>query len=294
MRINPGDMVKIAEAGMNTKFMEGAREVPTTWNSIADLVQSTQAVETYPWLGNIPNFSEFEGERKRRKFSEYSTAITNVPFETTVAVKRILLATEQYGKLNNLAQQMGRRFPAFLEKKVYNLLEAASTTTGYDGQYVVDTDHSEGNSGNQSNKGTSALDATSFATGRAAMMNFKDDQGEPMGISPNLLVVPPALGDTARKLLVAVELAGAGTNVQRGQADILESPWLTDANNWYLLDTRFEKPIIVQELEELEVGFQGPESHVGWNRAEYEYGAYWSGGFGFGDWRHIYGAIVSG
>src|SRR4051812_17195639 len=112
MRHNIGDLVKIAQPGMNTKFLEGASQVPTTWNRIADLVPSTQAVETYPWLGNIPNFSEFEGERKRRKMSEYNLTIANIPFESTVAVKRMLLATEQYGKLNNLAQQMGRRFPA--------------------------------------------------------------------------------------------------------------------------------------------------------------------------------------
>lgn len=293
MRHNIGDMVKIATPGMNTKFMEGARELNTSWNQIADLVPSTQAVETYPWLGNIPNFSEFEGERKRRKMSEYSTAIANVPFESTIAVKRILLATEQYGKLNTLAQQMGRRFPAFLEKKVYQTLESAATTTGYDGQYVVDTDHSEGSSGTQSNKGTTALSASSFATARAAMMSFKDDQGEPTGVTPNVIVVPPGLGDTARQILNATELSGGGTNVQVGQATVVESAWLSDTNNWYLLDTTLDKPIIVQELEELEVGFQGPDSHVGWNRAEFEYGAYWSGGFGFGDWRRIYGSIVA-
>lgn len=293
MRHNIGDIVKLTQPGMNTKFMEGAKEVETTWSRIADLVPSTQISETYPWLGNIPNFSEFQGERKRRKMSEYSFSILNVPYESTIAIKRQLLATEQYGKLNNLAQQMGRRFPAFLEKQVYALLEAAATTTGYDGQFVVDTDHAEGNSGTQSNKGTTALGAASFSTARATMMLFKDDQGEPLGINPNLLLVPAGLGDTAREILKATELTGGATNVRAGQADILESAWLTDTNNWYLLDTRLDKPIVIQELEELEVGFQGPESHIGWNRAEYEYGAYWDGGFGFADWRRIYGAIVA-
>lgn len=293
MRINPGDIVKLAQPGMNTKFMEGAREVPTTWDRVADLVQSTQATETYPWLGNIPTFSEFEGERKRRKVSEFSLTIANVPFESTIAVKRMMLATEQYGKLNQLAQQMGRQFPAFLEKKVYGLLETASTTTGYDGQYVVDTDHSEGNSGTQSNKGTTALDASALATGISTMMTFKDDQGNPTGINPTLLVVPPALEKTALELVKATTVSAGGENVLAGRVEVLVNPYLADTNNWYLIDARFNKPIIVQELEELEVGFQGPESHVGWNRAEYEYGAYWSGGFGFGDWRQIYGAIVA-
>lgn len=292
MRASPGEIIKLATPGMNTKFMEGAREVPTTWNRIADLVPSTQATETYPWLGNIPNFSAFEGERKRRKFAEYNFSITNIPYETTVAVDRILLATEQYGKLNGLAQKMGRRFPVFLEKNVWALLETAATTTGYDGQYIVDVDHSEGNSGTQSNKTTSALDATTFAAGRAAMMQFKDDQGEISGMNANLLIVPPQLETTALAIVKADTVSTGGTNVNQGLAEVVVVPWLADTNNWYLVDARMDKPIIVQELEGLEVGFQGPDSYVGWNRAEYEYGAYWAGGFGFADWRTIYGGIV--
>ncbi|MDF7746166.1 Mu-like prophage major head subunit gpT family protein, partial [Klebsiella pneumoniae] len=79
----------------------------------------------------------------------------------------------------------------------------------YDGKYFLDTDHPVG-SGVASNKCTKALSAASFATAqesygeaRSAMRDIKDDEGENMRIRQGLLVVPPALEETANYLMTA-------------------------------------------------------------------------------------------
>ena len=67
------------------------------------------------------------------------------------------------------------------------------------------------------------LDATHYGAARAAMRSFKADGGRPLGITPNLLVVPPALEAQALKLVVKDADNG---NEWAGSAKVLVCPWL--------------------------------------------------------------------
>lgn len=68
-----------------------------------------------------------------------------------------------------------------------------------------------------------ALTAATYGAARAAMRGFKADGGRPLGIRPNLLVVPSSLEATARKLLVKDENGG---NEWAGSAELLVSDWI--------------------------------------------------------------------
>ena len=70
------------------------------------------------------------------------------------------------------------------------------------------------------------LNATTYSAARAAMHQFQADSGRPLGIMPNLLVIPPTLETKARELINAERLANGATNVWRGTAEVLMSPWL--------------------------------------------------------------------
>ena len=75
------------------------------------------------------------------------------------------------------------------------------------------------------------LNATNYATARAAMMAYHNDEGVPLGIIPNLLVVPPGLEAAGKSLVenqyTAVTGAGMQDNVWKGTANLLVVPWLT-------------------------------------------------------------------
>ncbi len=71
-----------------------------------------------------------------------------------------------------------------------------------------------------------SLDATAYAAARAAMRGMKGDHGRPLGLKPNLLVVPPSLEETALEILNAERNAAGATNVWRGTAELLVSDWL--------------------------------------------------------------------
>lgn len=70
------------------------------------------------------------------------------------------------------------------------------------------------------------LNATNYAAARSAMMAFKSDAGSPLGVRPNLLVVPPSLESAAFEVLKAERDAAGATNVYRDTADLLVTPWL--------------------------------------------------------------------
>lgn len=71
-----------------------------------------------------------------------------------------------------------------------------------------------------------ALNAANYGIGRAALMNMKGDYGRPLGIKPNLLVVPPSLESAALKILNNEHAAGGETNEWKGTAELLVVPWL--------------------------------------------------------------------
>ena len=69
-----------------------------------------------------------------------------------------------------------------------------ASTNGADGVGLCSTAHpySPANTGTtQSNEGTYALTIDNLDTVRQAMRNFTDDKGQLLGVSPDLLLVPP-------------------------------------------------------------------------------------------------------
>jgi phage major head subunit gpT-like protein len=77
-----------------------------------------------------------------------------------------------------------------------------------------------------------SLNATNYATARAAMMALANAEGRPLGIQPHLLLVPPSLEAQAREILQAQFIigdptaGGSKTNIWQGTADLLVVPEL--------------------------------------------------------------------
>ena len=70
------------------------------------------------------------------------------------------------------------------------------------------------------------LNGANYAIARAAIQNMKGDGGRPLGLVPNLLVVPPNLESAARQLLNSEYGPGGMTNEWKGTAEPLIVPWL--------------------------------------------------------------------
>lgn len=303
MTLVKSDTPRLLEAGLKTVFFEAYDAFLGDWERIATIVPSEQDTETYAWLGSVPRMREFKDERLPAGLLEHDYTIKNKTWESSIAVERAAIEDDLYGQIKLRVQGLAREAKRHIDELVFTLLSGGFSSTCYDGQYFFDTDHSEGDSGTQSNKGTDPLAAESLQAAITAMMKFKDDRGKPLGIVPDLLVVPPDLQWTAMELLnssfypeLIAESAGEqklASNVLKGRLDLAVSPYLTDTDNWFLLSTKgLVRPIIFQSRVPVEFSALEGASEAGFIRDQYLYGVRARYNVGFGLWQTAYGSQV--
>ena len=70
------------------------------------------------------------------------------------------------------------------------------------------------------------LNAANYEAARLALLEAKGDQGRPLGIMPTHLVAPPSLEGKVKELLNAERNAAGATNVWKGTAKEIITPWL--------------------------------------------------------------------
>jgi phage major head subunit gpT-like protein len=301
MPIVKSDIPNLLEAGLRAVFFDAYESAVGDWERIATVVPSEQDTEKYAWLGSVPKMREFKDERVPAGLLEHSYSIVNKTWESSIAVDRAALEDDQYGQIKLRVQSLADEARRHQDELVFSLLKDGFSSLSYDGQYFFDTDHAEGDSGTQSNKGTTALSATSLQTAITSMSKVKDDKGRIMGIVPDTLVVPPDLKWTAMELLeswLAPDTAANKTdnrrNVLRNSLDLVVSPYLTDANDWFLLCTRrIVKPVIFQSRVPIEFAALEGSSENGFMRDQYVYGVRARYNVGYGLWQLAYGSQVA-
>jgi phage major head subunit gpT-like protein len=278
-------------------------------------MQSDTESNTYDWLASMAGMREWLGPRIVESFKERSFQIVNKHFEKTLEVNIDKLEDSPMTAVSDAAA----RLAVFMEGArkldddllfnasstamggVSGLLAVAATTVCYDGQYFFDTDHPTDldSTGSQSNYESTgfALSSANFQTARARMMAFKGENGRPLGIIPNLLVVPPALEKTAHDIVTAEFGSSGATNVQRGMARVEVIPELSALSDtsWYLFDTVSPgpKPFILQNRKALQmVTLMGPTDAPVFNRNVYQWGIDRRCGAGFAIWQKAFKGVA--
>lgn len=70
------------------------------------------------------------------------------------------------------------------------------------------------------------LDEAGYQAARTAMMSMTGDNGRKLGLMPKLLIVGPSNEGAAKKLLIADANAAGATNIYKGTASLVVSPYL--------------------------------------------------------------------
>lgn len=127
--------------GFSTAFQGGFAGVKPMYERIATTVKSTTAENEYGWLGQMPGFREWIGDRVIRNLQSYNYSIRNKSFEQTVAVRRTHIEDDNIGIYTPLFSELGRSAANFPDTLIFPALAAGFTTNCYDGQYFFDIDH---------------------------------------------------------------------------------------------------------------------------------------------------------
>lgn len=290
--------VKSIFISLKSTFQKAFTQTPADWQKIAMVVQSTSSQNDYGWLSRFPKMREWIGEKVIKSLEAFKYTIQNKDWEATIEVERNDIEDDQLLGYSQQAQSAGQSAAELPADIIFALLSGGFQNPCYDGQFFFDTDHPV-NGASVSNKGTKKLSAdtlakaqASYGAARTAMRSFKDEEGESLGIRPTILVVPPALEDTAIYLMTADRFPDNTPNIYKGTAEVLVVHNLKSDTAWFLLDTsKVMKPLIYQERKKPEFVEQVDySSDIVFMNKKFRFGAEARANGGYGFWQMGYGS----
>jgi phage major head subunit gpT-like protein len=294
--------------GMFYEILE--QNTGTTWiDSVSNLFDSDQALETYPWIGMVPTLREWIGGRHAKGFNSAELSIENLHFEATLEILVRELRRDKTGQLAIRIGELADRTNTHWARLLSVLILNGETQLCYDGQYFFDTDHSEGDSGTQSNKITtdiSALPATVHGTATAPspeefqqavsksitqLTSLKDDQGEPINETARefLVMVPYSLLSVAQTALSVPRGTGMSEiimpdNVVTKVVGNTRLNW-TDKFATFRTDGRL-KAFIRQQETDVVMKAKAEGSEYEFDNDAHQYGVDTWRNVGFGRWQY--------
>jgi phage major head subunit gpT-like protein len=289
---------------LKTSFNNAFGAVEPLWPQIAMKVTSTSGSNNYKWLSKFPKMQRWVGDKKIKSLEAFKYVVENEDFEATVEVDRNDIDDDELGIYSTQAQGAGESSAELPDELVFEAVNGVFTGVCFDGQFMCDTDHpvknpATGVAESVSNKSAVVLSAATQAAAIAsigaaatAMGSFKDDEGRPLNVTPNVLLVPVALRDVANTLYTADRLEDGKVNLYKGQFKPVVSPRITVATQWFLLDTtKVIKPFIYQERKApVFVSQTDPQSDDVFMRKSFKFGAEARAAAGYGFWQTVYGS----
>jgi phage major head subunit gpT-like protein len=293
---------------IKTTFHKAFDAAPAVWQKIGMLVPSTGSQNDYAWLENFPKMRRWVGDKVIKNLKAGKYVLPNEDFEATISVKRNDIDDDNLGIIAPQAQSAGFAAKQWPDELIMEKVNGAFTTECFDGQYFCDTDHpvidpATGLPASVSNKGvvvlscaTQAAAIASYGAARTAMRKFKDDEGRPLNITPNVLLVPPALEHIALALVNNDRLDDGKANPYKGTAEVVCDARLTSDTAWFLLDTTKPiKPFIFQERKKpVPVSQTDPNSDDVFKRGVFNFSVESRGAAGYGFWQLCYGSTGLG
>lgn len=310
MGLTSADIPLLLQSGLKTEFMTGMGSyTPKIAPVVTTYVTSTKDKETYAWLGDTPKMKRWISERTPKALREHGFTLINEDWEDTIEVDRNALDDDQYGQVMIRAKQLGMAAQVFYDEQCSAVIEAGTSAVCYDGQYFFDTDHSEGDSGTQSNApaagsgykvDTAAKALTVAKAVSAAMIKFKTDTGKFAHAKLTHVMVPPSLEWIFREAFDPTFTGAGGATPsaivgQKMGLQVIVNEYLTDTATLgcapvYWMDlSKPVKPFIWQNRKDPEfTSLDQPDSPDRFWRKKLYYGVDLRVVFGYADWRYCY------
>jgi phage major head subunit gpT-like protein len=249
-----------------------AYEGTETWyEKLCTVIASDAKSNVYGWKAQSTALREWIGPRVAQNLSEHSYTLVNKKWEATVELLREEIEDENLGVFSAMTipdlGEATRKHPDHLVSA--NIFTA--NPAAFDGKAFFAHDHPTfDGAGTYDNDLTGKdLDGDGFAAVWSAMTSLTGENGLPLKLIPDLLVVPPQLYRPALALMKSTTYAiprtsaanSAGTtsatidNPMQGWCDVLMVPELAaDPTRWYLgVTKRAIKPFIFQTRDNPEL-----------------------------------------
>ena len=247
--VNSENFGYLLDPGLRKIFMdefalpEGQRE------NLYGIEKSNKAVEYDLGIGGTGDLVEFDGTISYDDFKQqYRTSYTHKEWVKGMKIERKLVDDDLYSVINKRPQQLALVAKRTMEKhasSVFNNAFNTSVFSGGDAKPLCDDGHTRvGTSNTNDNDGTTALSATAVEATRLLMRGFTDETDNLLIARGDTLLVPPNLEETAWEIVNAsgkMDTADNNPNFNKGKYKIIVWDYLTDSNNWFMIDSKMAK-----------------------------------------------------
>lgn len=215
--------------------------------------QSERASEDYLEIEDIGNPPVFTGEVEYTEFKEGRTK-TVTPDEIAMGLKiqRRFFDDDLYNVIEQIVGNLGTVFRYRMEIDAVSPFVNAfnSTFTTFDGLSLCNSAHTYAStSTTQSNSGSSAFSYAALDATVIAMRRFLDSQDRVIfDMEPMMLFGPVDLDSQFREVVESKFKPGGSLNninAYNNSFDIVTTPLMADANNWFLIDTKKMKEFLI-------------------------------------------------
>ncbi len=217
------------------------------WQMLALPQPSDGELNTYNWFGTVPLMQDVtHGTVQLAGLLPDNFSLTNAEYQAAIEVERAAFERDKLGLIMPRIQQLGAEAARHPGQLIFNHVE--NNDNAFDGSAYFGNTRTIGESANIDNNlaGTGITVAqiqTDLGVAVAEMRVFQDDQGRPMNLRGNVIMIPPELeqlmfqainrasGDNVVSPIIPVSDNGvwAASGYQ-----VVVNPYLTDANDWYL------------------------------------------------------------
>lgn len=280
-------------------------------DAMSNSFNSDQSSETYNFLGQTPAMREWLGARQAKGFSGQGVTIVNKHYEGTLEIQKKDLRRDKTGQITARVSEFADRGQTHWASLLSTLLLNGTSALCYDGQYFFDTDHSEGDSGSQSNKITVDISTLPAAVhgvitapsveeaqqvllaGIAQILSFKDDRGEPMNENARsfMVQVPVSLFLVFSAAVAAITTAALQQNLNPNlikgiTIDIQMNARLTWTDTIAIFRTDSPiKAFIRQTEQDIELKVKAEGSEFEFDNDAWQFGIDGWRGVGYGYWQ---------
>lgn len=284
-------------------FDERFTQLPDRLADFYGMKTEKQQVARFSSVGTMGDVPLFTGTITYDEiYQGYDTSITPLEFASGLQIERRLFDDDQFniidqkpkalaGALFRLRQtHAARAFVNAFSVDTYFSTNTENVALGSNSHTTTAANVSTASGFD--NLRTASLSAVALAAARIDFVNFRGDRGERISVTPDMLLIPPDLYETAYEIVGSegkVDSANNNANVHYGQYRVEEWNYLTDTNDWFLIDSSAMKDYLVWiDKVKGEFGFvEDFDTLLGKWRAYARWGSGWL------DWRWILANNVS-
>ena len=299
---------KLLYPGLRKVFFETYDEIPEQFPKIFNVQTSSSATETDYGMGAFGDWEERTSEVSTVAYAKIKeggeVTYKHKAFTKGFMIGRELYDDEKYGQMKKMAKALARAGRAKVEKDAISLLikgfkKTSPEFVGIDGLSLFHDAHTlvDCSSKTCSNVLTEALSEESLKKAIKMMSEQLDEAGNLIQMKATKLIVPPALEDTAIRLLKSTHLPGSQDNdtnaylKDRMEIVVMDYLGATAGGSdkvWFLQDgSRHELNFFWRVKPE----FKNEED---FDTFVAKYRGYMRYSFGFSDWRGMVGSKGEG